>query len=262
MVFCSVFKVYTSYSGRRFTSDMKIAKRMGYISAVPHYNSLFNYLKTKEMPLLLKKLRNKSALALNLVETDFAVDSTGFSTSQFARWFNIRFGKSQDIRMWLKVHVMSGVKTNIVTAAEVTDGTASDIKQFKYLVADTAKDFQVKEISADKAYSCRENLKQIKDIGAMPYIPFKTTSKPTSRGVPFWNKMWHYYNLHREEFLQHYHKRSNVESTMHMIKTKFGGSLRSKTRNAQVSELLAKVLCHNICVVIQEMHELGFMPNS
>jgi hypothetical protein len=30
--------------------------------------------------------------------------------------------------------------------------------------------------------------------------------------------MFHFYNMHREEFLTHYHKRSNVETTFSMIK--------------------------------------------
>ena len=60
-----------------------------------------------------------------------------------------------------------------------------------------------------------------------------------------------------EEFLEHYHKRSNAETTFHMIKTKFRDSLRSKSKTAQVNELLCKVLSHNICVIIQEMNELG-----
>ena len=30
---------------------------------------------------------------------------------------------------------------------------------------------------------------------------------------------------------------------------------------AQVNEVLLKVLCHNICVVIHEMFELGIEPN-
>ena len=42
-----------------------------------------------------------------------------------------------------------------------------------------------------------------------------------------------------------------------MIKAKFGGSVRSKTPVAQVNEVLAKVLCHNICVLIQSAYELG-----
>ena len=57
--------------------------------------------------------------------------------------------------------------------------------------------------------------------------------------------------------MEHYHKRSNVETCFHMIKSKFGDSLKSKDKIAQTNEILAKVLCHNICVVIQEMHELG-----
>ena len=58
----------------------------------------------------------------------------------------------------------------------------------------------------------------------------------------------------------HYHKRSNVESTFSMIKRKFGDSLRRKTDTAQVNETLAKVLCHNLVVLIHEMYELGIEP--
>jgi hypothetical protein len=42
-----------------------------------------------------------------------------------------------------------------------------------------------------------------------------------------------------------------------MIKTKFGGSVRSKSPIAQVNEVLCKILCHNICVLIQSIYELG-----
>jgi hypothetical protein len=42
-----------------------------------------------------------------------------------------------------------------------------------------------------------------------------------------------------------------------LLKTKFENSLRSKTKTAQINELLCKILAHNICVVIQEMMELG-----
>ncbi len=67
--------------------------------------------------------------------------------------------------------------------------------------------------------------------------------------------------LNRDEFLQHYHKRSNVESTVHMIKSKFGDRVRSKLWTAQVNEVLCKVICHNIVCVIHEMHNLGVTPD-
>ena len=47
----------------------------------------------------------------------------------------------------------------------------------------------------------------------------------------------------RDEFLTHYHQRSNVESTFSMIKRKFGDSLRSKTDTAMMNEVLCEVLC-------------------
>lgn len=262
MVFCSAFKVFSLYSGRRFSSDMKIAEEYGYISKAPHYNSVFNYLQKPEMTTILKDLITRSSIALKSIERDFAADSTGFSTCQFARWFDFKYGRNQDTRIWLKAHLMCGVKTNIVTSVEVTEGKASDIRQFKNLISQTAKNFEIHEVSADKAYSSRENLYLIEETGGTSYIPFKINARPRAGGSILWKKMWHYYNLHREEFLEHYHKRSNVETTMHMIKSKFGSRLRSKTRTAQINELLAKVLCHNICVVIQEMHEFGLRPSS
>jgi hypothetical protein len=67
--------------------------------------------------------------------------------------------------------------------------------------------------------------------------------------------MYHYFHLHREAFMARYHQRSNVESTFSMVKRKFGDSLRSKTDVAMKNETLAKFICHNLCVVIQEMHE-------
>lgn len=262
MVFASALKVYSTFSLRRFVSLMKIAENEDCVSKVCSYSTVSNYMRKPELTPILKELITKSSLALRSIESDFAVDSTGFSTSQFSRWFNIRYGKRQDMRLWLKAHVICGVKTNIVTGVEVTEGTAGDSTQFRGLVTRTADNFRINEVSADMAYSSRDNLYLVEDTGGTPYIPFKKNTRPRAGGSALWKKMWHYYNLHREEFLQHYHKRSNVETVMYMIKTKFGGRLRSKDKVAQVNEILAKVLCHNICVVIQEMHELGTFPNS
>ena len=64
----------------------------------------------------------------------------------------------------------------------------------------------------------------------------------------------------RDEFLGFYHRRSNVETTFHMIKSKFGPNVRSKTGVAQLNEVLCKVLCHNLCCLVQSIYELGIEP--
>lgn len=42
-----------------------------------------------------------------------------------------------------------------------------------------------------------------------------------------------------------------------LMKRKFGDSILSKTDTAMTNETLCKVLCHNLVVLIHEMHELG-----
>jgi hypothetical protein len=42
-----------------------------------------------------------------------------------------------------------------------------------------------------------------------------------------------------------------------MIKRKFGDFVRSKTDTAMVNEALAKVRCHNLVLLIHEVHEIG-----
>jgi len=42
-----------------------------------------------------------------------------------------------------------------------------------------------------------------------------------------------------------------------MIKAKFGDHVRSKTDVAMMNECLCKIICHNICCLIQESYELG-----
>lgn len=262
MIFSSAFKIYSTVSGRRFATDLREAKAKGYLSRLPSYQSVFRYLESEELTPYLYQLISASSMPLKSVETDFAVDSSGFSTGQFMRWFDVKYGKKEDRRMWLKVHLMCGVKTNIVTSVEISEPYANDYNYFKPLVDKTAENgFTMEEISADKAYLGASNFLTTIRHGATPYIPFKTNSKgqDSTYGAKatLWTRMFHFYNLHREEFLTHYHKRSNVETTFHMIKAKFGQRLRSKTLTAQTNEALCKVLCHNLCVVIQSAHELG-----
>jgi hypothetical protein len=90
-------------------------------------------------------------------------------------------------------------------------------------------------------------------------VPFKANSQPGEAGS-LWEKMYYSYNLHREEFLQHYHQRSNAESTFRMVKAKFRDHVRSRSSTAMVNEVLCKFLCHNICVIHQAHIELGLEP--
>ncbi|MBC7783004.1 MAG: transposase [Burkholderiales bacterium] len=257
-VFCAVFKVYSTVSARRFTSDLCDAQEKGYIDKVPHFNSIFNYLENPEVSAILTDLIMTASKPLAAVETDFAVDSTGFTSSRFVRWFDHKYNGVREAHDWVKAHLMCGVKTNIVTSIEIHQRRTADCPVLPSLVDATARNFKIGEVSADKAYGSVQNMTSIAKHGGTPYIAFKSNAKADKGGI--WEKMFHYFSFNRDEYLTHYHKRSNVESTMNMIKSKFRDDVRSKSDVSMKNEVLAKVLCHNICCLINAIYELKISP--
>jgi transposase len=257
-IFSAVFKVYSTVSGRRFASDLREAEQRGHISKAPHYNSIFNYLENPQVEQILRSLITESSLPLKSVDVDFACDSSGFMTSRFTRWFDHKYGAERKKADWVKVHIMCGVKTNVVTAVEIRDKEQGDSPMLPELTRATALNFKVREVSADKGYSSYENHDEVLKTGGVPFIAFKVNATGAEGGL--FEKMLHYFKFRREDFLRHYHKRSNVESTFAMMKAKFGDSIRSKTDVAMKNEALAKILCHNIVCLIHEMYELGIEP--
>jgi transposase len=263
ILFAACFKVYSTISCRRFNTDLREAHEKGYLTKRPSYNSIFDYFQMPMLAPYLKQMIEESSKPLASVEMSFAVDSSGFSTRRYERWLHAKYSKGQviDKQTWLKAHLICGVKTNIVTAVDISDGTAGDSPYFKPLVEATARNFVMNEVSGDKAYLSDTNLKVVLLNGAQPYIPFKSNSNAEDpRQSSIWKRMFHFYMYNQDWYMQQYHKRSNVESTFSMIKAKFGDHLRSKIERAQVNEALAKVLCHNLCCVIQSIYELGIDP--
>lgn len=259
MLFASVYKVYVGFSSRRFTSDLREAYTADLIDSRPHFNSVNRYIADPQITDILKELITASSLPMKAIETDFAVDSSGFSTSRYVRWFNRKYGREIDNREWIKVHLMCGVNTKIVTAVDISGWAANDTNYFIPLVERTAAHFGIREVSADKAYLSHKNLSTVEALGGMPFVPFKSnTLEPTKAGT--WAKMYHLFMYEREAFMEHYHKRSNIETAYSMIKGKFGSALRSKSDAGQINEALCKVLAHNICVLIQAMHALNVHP--
>jgi transposase len=198
----------------------------------------------------------RSSLPLQSAETTFAVDSTGVGTTQFYRHFTAKYGGGEQTFLnYVKLHCSIGVKTQIITAAEIGDREARQPDAARS-GQDHGRDFPVKEVVAAKAYGSRQNLQTITMLNATAYVPFKSVHVGNSDS-PLWNRLFNFFQMNRPEFLQHYQQRSNAESAFSSMKRKFSDSVRSKTEVAQTNEILLKVLCHNLAVLIHEMHETG-----
>ena len=256
MIFCAAYKVYSTVSARRFMTDLRAATDAGLIDKTPHYNSIFNCLEKESLTPVLHELITRSALPLKALETDFAIDSTGFGTQNFHRHFSQKYGRETERRAFVKVHAVIGTRTNVIASVAITGENVGDSTMLAPLVTQTADNFNVERLSADKAYASSFNFNLIESLGATPFIPFKSTAIGTSKSAT-WNRLFHFFQFQKDEFLKHYHQRSNVESTFSSIKRKFGAIIRSKTPVAQQNEALLKVLCHNLVCLIHEIHQSG-----
>ncbi|MBU1197287.1 transposase [Candidatus Micrarchaeota archaeon] len=260
-LFCSIQKVYSQLSSRRAYSLYKNAEGREQIAKAPSYNVVNVFLNREDVTPLLQNLLSLSAMPLKAVETDFAVDSSGFRTTCFGAYAEEKYSL-QRVHKFIKAHAIIGVKTNVITGVEVLEGNSADSPQLPVLVERTVEGgFIAKEVSADKAYSGRSNIEAIHAVGGTPYIPFKSNASGKSRGSSLWRKAFFFFQLHADKFFQHYHKRSNVESVFGAVKKKFGETIKAKNPVAQKNELLCKLIAYNVTVLIQEMFELGIKPD-
>jgi transposase len=197
------------------------------------------------------------------IEKVFAADSTGFGTPGHHIWFNKHKGRRERRRSYMKLHVMIGVVTNVITYAEPSEWNASDRPLLKLLVEGTARYFDISEVSADAGYLSAENFRTVLLAGGIPYIAFyKNCALDADYKSTFWKDLLYLSKTRHPRYTEHYYLRNNVESTFSSIKAKFGGRVLSKSKRGQFNEALCKAICHNICVLIQSMYRLGIEPTS
>lgn len=267
MIFTAIYKVYSQMSARRFQTDLIDAAAKGYINQAPHYNSLLRYFERESLTPYLESLVEATAKPLASLESDFAVDSTGLSITNGVTWSHAKYRDTKQLKNknWIKLHCSVGTLTNVIAAVEVTDKTSNDTLHFTSVLDATRKNFNVESVSGDRAYNSMTNFDYAAQNGMTMYVPFKShhTGINYNNGKKFstaWTNAFHYFNLHRAEFIQNYGKRSNIEAAFGALKAKFGGTLKSKTFSAQKNEALCKVICHNISCLIHAMNEFGIAP--
>jgi len=257
-VFAMGYKVYCGLSARRFSTDLLEAHERGFTSRPIPGMKVTAFFEDPYYTPILKELIGYSARPLRSVERDFAIDSSGFGSTRFETWYDAKYGVTRRKCVWVKTHIACGVKTNVVTAVRILDKDAADSPQFVPLVKETRKHFEIGEVSADKAYGSVENFEAVAECGGQAFIAFKSNATGGAGGL--YEKAFHYFQFNQEEYMAHYHKRSNVESTFSAIKRKFGDCVVSRNDSAMVNEVLCKLLCHNLTCLIQEQETLGVAP--
>lgn len=87
MVFSTALKVYRL--------SPVAAQEKGCLMQVPHYSTLYRYTESDDFTPILHNLIGVSGASLQLVESQFAANSSGFSTSSSDRWYEERYGRER-----------------------------------------------------------------------------------------------------------------------------------------------------------------------
>ena len=141
MLFVVGLKVYSTMSGRQAMTDFGNAQAGGLLSTWPSFSTAFRYMGGLTLISVVTSLIEQSALSLKAVETDFAADASGFSTSVYDRWYDHKWGNEKKQAQFIKTHIMCGVTTKIGIAVEITEANFHDSAPFPELVAKTAENF-------------------------------------------------------------------------------------------------------------------------
>jgi transposase len=253
-----LFKIYTRLPWRIFNADMVRAFDMGYISTIPHRNSIAAYMCQPELTSILMNLITVTSAEFRLVETDFAVDSSGFGAGRVS-WREIKDKPKKQRRDWMKAHIIYGIQSHIVTTVNVTSSDVHDSPMLPFLLKQMTKHFKVRLVCADKGYASAQNLEAIEAIGAEPYIVFKDNATGETGGAT-WQRVFLSYQENQAEYDWNCRKRNAAETTFSTVKRRFGERVRSKDKVAIKNEVLGKFLCHNLCVLIKKMSEEGVEP--
>ena len=220
---------------------------------IPSYNGVGYFERSQWVTPLLLELVSLTAQPLRGVEHEFAVDGTGWSTRWYDRWLDHRLSEESDRQQWVKLHLVVGCNTNVVARAAISPGSHHDSPYFRPLVMETAKHFDIGLLVPDMGYLSRSNYEVGPQVGADIRILFKENTLPPIGDDSEWDKVLHYYNAAREEYMKEYHRRSNAESAIGAVKVTRSGKIRTKTFDAQVNEALALLVAYNLRVLAREV---------
>jgi transposase len=257
-LFTTIFKIYSTFSAMRFNHDLEEAHKKQYLSRLLHPNKISCLMEDERLTELLRSLIVKTSLPLKAIEKTFAVDATGFSCARYVQWINEKDETKRSGHDWVKVHVACGVKTHVVAAAVIKGRRAHEAPIFPALMKQVKENFGIHELCGDAAYTSSDNIQAVLDAGAMPYFDFRADATGGVGGA--YERLFHLYRAHGDEYMRHYHQRSNVESVFSMLKRKFSCFVRSRHPVAMVNEAYGKLVCHNICCLLMSQEELGIDP--
>jgi len=221
-----VFALFVKEACRlSYRRTVAICRNLGYI--VASKSTLQRYAWKLGLPFW-QNLLSKTVGRINAYAS---IDGTGFERTS-ASWHYIKRIDGKTPRIGYKLSMLSTTKHKII-CLRLRAKPAHDVKDIKYLLG-KAKQCP-STLLMDKGYDAEWIHKFCKEKGIRTIIPVR---KGIAKGS-------HRKKLQQKFPKKLYNKRSNIESTFHALKTKYGASLRSKKIQTARTQIHIRAILHN-----------------
>ena len=131
---CCILKIAfnLSFDGiEAYIKDSMILKK--YYQDLPGHSVIHRGMQRLSMRYI-RKVMNRVTRFLRRKKMDIAVDSTGFSTSNRSKWYDIRIKRKSSRKECIKLHISIDVNTGVIHSFTITSWNRHDSREFKRLI--------------------------------------------------------------------------------------------------------------------------------
>lgn len=251
-------KYFSKFSNKIFDNHQKLVLLVLKQKLRKTYRDFVELLKITHIPLYLglKRIPNHTTLVkfakqvksmLNLLLNirtvkNVAVDATGFELDTKSYYYQTKWhsDRRQKAKNYMKLSLSVDTDKLLILKHKIRKKFRNDTIDFPIVL----KDIQADYVFADKGYDSKKNRQFVKNkLNAIPIIPVRGHTN-----------FYGYLKQHKKIDGSKYHQRSKVETVFSMIKKKYGSTLLGKSDSSQKSELLIKLIVHNIDRLITSIY--------
>jgi len=260
---CLLVLEYFTLSSRRTISILNLLKDDLKLSQVPHFNTLLNYRKKKEVRAMLEFLLHKIHDSIAEQDPNLITDSTGKTTTRKKFW---RDWKNQPKKStdFVKAHYTFTEKTLMIAEVSTTKskgkGTGGPSQFVKHANSIRKRKVGAGNWYADGAYCGRPCCKAAGRAGATPVFRVKKNASPKKKGCKEYKDMVNLSREHPMIYKRNYNRRAKVESGIHSTKARFSHRISAQKFYRQKTEILAEAVAYDISRLPYVIFEFGLTP--
>lgn len=228
-------------------------------SITPHFTTLQKaskeILKKKEIKKLFKemiKIAEESGV-LNDNTNLSAMDSTGLETGHTSRYFIKRREKGEKniyqtttYKRFPKLALVCNTLSHFIITALGLKGPSPDVVHFKKLAFAMSNTYKTDILLADAGYDSEESHRYIREDLGIHTIILPRIGRPTKKSPSGKYRREMTINFDKNTYGQ----RWQVETVMSMLKRNLREELFAKSHQAQIREMMLKVITHNTTLLL------------